>query len=75
MTRALSKRDLMRASAMIQNPMIQAKKVTPDMVRRPNQAVTSAFTQAAVPDDAREVQGMSGGVMKAERTAQEVKNA
>ena len=67
--------DVMRAAALIQNPMIRAEKVTPQTVRPLNQEVTSAFTQAALPDEARDVQGMSGGVMKAERTAAETSHA
>lgn len=70
-----TKLDMMRASALIQNPMVRVQKVTPEMVRPGNQEVTSAFTQAALPEDAEDVQGKSGGVQKAKRTAKEVDGA
>lgn len=71
MTGPKSRLEIMRAAAMIQNPMVRPRQVKPEDVLPSGEAVTSAYTQAQTPKDARDVAGASEGVMKAERAESE----
>ncbi len=63
---------LMQAATMIQNPHVMPRRVTPEEVVNRGSRVDSPITGAKVPSRAREVAGMSDGVMNAERTAGEI---
>jgi len=65
--RQMSKLQLMQAATMIQNPRVMPRKVTPEEVVNREPFLDSPITGAPLPRSAREVEGMSGGVMKADR--------
>ncbi len=64
--------ELMQAATMIQNPRIMPRHITAEEVVNRGPKLDSPITGAKVPTSAREVAGMSDGVMKAERTAGEI---
>ena len=63
---------LMQAATMIQNPRVMPRRVTPEDVMNRGAKLDSPVTGAPVPETAREVAGMSDGVMRAERAEREL---
>lgn len=68
----MSQVQLMQAATMIQNPHVMPRRVTAEEVVNRGPRIDSPVTGARVPSSAREVAGMSDGVMNAERTADEI---
>lgn len=65
----LNRRQMMQASALIQNPKIMPRKIGPEDVVERRTMVDSM--QEALPRTAQEVEGMSDGVQRAKRAEAE----
>lgn len=65
--RPMTLTQLMQAATMIQNPRVMPRKVTPEEVVNRSPKLDSPITGAPLVGSVRENEGMSGGVMKADR--------
>ena len=70
--RPMTVMQLMQAATMIQNPRVMPRRVTPEEVVNRGQRFNSPTTGAPTPSSAREVAGMSDGVLAAERVDSEL---